>query len=156
MTAHFKSCNPSCSKIVIGMQQHTGFGLQGCFMIITARGAPTSQALGTRRRGLGPARPPVQGDAVFAAAAAPLAGAVCGYGGEGDGSSDGDDGPGRHSRRRQRRDVAGDGDGDGDGDGGDDTTATETPRAAIMRARCYACQVLSVQHGRASLSWKEY
>ena len=56
MTAHFKSCNPSCSKIAIGMQQYTGFGLQGCLMFITARGAPTGPALalghgpGRRRR----------------------------------------------------------------------------------------------------------
>ena len=41
MTAHFNSCNPSCSKIAIGMQQHTCFGLQGCLMFITARGVPT-------------------------------------------------------------------------------------------------------------------
>ena len=32
-----KSCNPACSFCAIGMQRHTGFGLQGCLMFITAR-----------------------------------------------------------------------------------------------------------------------
>ena len=41
MPAHLKSCHPSCSKIAVGMPRHTGVGLQGCLMFITARGAPT-------------------------------------------------------------------------------------------------------------------
>ena len=36
-----KSCNPACSFCAIGMQRHTGFGLQGCLMLITARAVPT-------------------------------------------------------------------------------------------------------------------
>jgi hypothetical protein len=58
MPAHLKSCNPSCSISAIGMQRHTGFGLQGCLMFITARAIPTghrSARAGTgrprRRRG---------------------------------------------------------------------------------------------------------
>ena len=57
MPAHLKSCNPSCSISAIGMQRHTGFGLQGCLMFITALAIPTghrSARAGTgrpRRRG---------------------------------------------------------------------------------------------------------
>ena len=61
-------------------------------------------------------RQPVQGDAVFAAAATARAVAVRGDGGDGDGSgSNVGDGPGWHCQLLQRRDDAGDGDGDGDG-----------------------------------------
>ena len=41
MPAHLKSWNPSCSISAIGMQRHTGFGLHGCLMFITARAVPT-------------------------------------------------------------------------------------------------------------------
>ncbi len=43
MPAHLKSCYSSCSRIAIGMQLHTDFGLPGCLMLITAlaRGVPT-------------------------------------------------------------------------------------------------------------------
>lgn len=95
MPAHLKSCHPACSKIAVGMPRHTGFGLQGCLMFITARGAPTGHpsARAARRR------PPVQGDAAFAfAARAAVRGD--GPGGDGDGSSEGD-GPGRWWWRRQ-------------------------------------------------------
>jgi hypothetical protein len=37
MPAHLKLCDPSYSISAIGMQRHTGFGLQGCLMFITAR-----------------------------------------------------------------------------------------------------------------------
>jgi hypothetical protein len=36
-----KSCSPSCSRIVIGMQLQTDFGLQGCLMVITTRVGPS-------------------------------------------------------------------------------------------------------------------
>ena len=37
MPASLKSCDPCCSISAIGRQRHTGFGLQGCLMFITAR-----------------------------------------------------------------------------------------------------------------------
>ncbi len=41
MPAHLKSWDPACSISVNGMQRHTGFGLQGRLMFITARAVPT-------------------------------------------------------------------------------------------------------------------
>jgi hypothetical protein len=52
ISAHLKSCWPSCSRILIGMQQHTDFGLPGSLIVITARGVPTGHPSG----GAGPAR----------------------------------------------------------------------------------------------------
>ena len=56
LPAHLKPCKQSCSKIATGMQRHTDFGLPGCLISITARGAPTGHpsalaGTGGRRRG---------------------------------------------------------------------------------------------------------
>jgi len=102
MTAHFKSCNPSCSKIAIGMPRHTGFRLQGCLMFITARGVPTghpSARAWTRAPGTACPAPPARAVRRFAfAARAAVHGD--GPGGDGDSSSD-SDGPGRWWWRQQ-------------------------------------------------------
>ena len=39
--ANLKPSEPRCRRIAIGMQRHTDFGLPGCLISITARGAPT-------------------------------------------------------------------------------------------------------------------
>ncbi len=50
-----KSCNLACSFCAIGIQRHTGFGLQGCLMFIIARAVPTGHR--SARNGIG-APPP--------------------------------------------------------------------------------------------------
>ena len=50
--AQLKSCDPSCSISAIAMQRHTGFGLQGCLMFITALARADSRRRRRRRRRL--------------------------------------------------------------------------------------------------------
>ena len=57
MPANLKPCEPPCSRIAIGMQRHTDFGLPVCLISITARGAPTGHLSALAGTGAPPPTP---------------------------------------------------------------------------------------------------
>ena len=57
MPANLKPCEPPCSRIAIGKQRHTDFGLPGCLISITARGAPTGHPSALAGTGAPPPTP---------------------------------------------------------------------------------------------------